>query len=146
MRITMLQTRMGESGTLLNVGSTYTVSNGFGAAMVGSGYATDPDNTLDTQLPPIIALVADRVLTAADDGKRFAAQSALTVTIPAGLVPQPEVVIQCPPTGNLSIAVSGGATINGATTTLTRARSANFAGVAIVRNIDAANSYGVSGS
>lgn len=43
MRITMRQTRMGESGSLLDSGSTYTVSDAFGAAMVGAGYATDTD-------------------------------------------------------------------------------------------------------
>lgn len=47
MRITMLQTRMGESGSLLTAGSTYTVSKEFGAEMVGSrGYATDTDGVL----------------------------------------------------------------------------------------------------
>ena len=49
MRITMLQTRMGESGSLLTVGSTYTVSKEFGAEMVGSrGYATDTDGVLSS--------------------------------------------------------------------------------------------------
>ena len=43
MRITMRQTRMGESGSLLDSGSTYTVSDEFGAEMVGAGYATDTD-------------------------------------------------------------------------------------------------------
>lgn len=47
MRITMLQTRMGEAGSLLTVaGSPYTVSDSFGAAMVGAGYATDTDGVL----------------------------------------------------------------------------------------------------
>lgn len=46
MRITMTQTRMGESGSLLTSGTTYTVSDAFGAAMVGSGYAIDVDDAL----------------------------------------------------------------------------------------------------
>lgn len=47
MRITMTQTRMGESGSLLTVaGSPYTVSDAFGAAMVGAGFATDTDGAL----------------------------------------------------------------------------------------------------
>ena len=41
MQITMKQTRLGESGTLLTAGSTYTVSDAFGASMVGAGFATD---------------------------------------------------------------------------------------------------------
>ena len=43
MRVTMLSTRMGESGTLLTAGSTYTVSDAFGAYLVGYKYATDTD-------------------------------------------------------------------------------------------------------
>lgn len=49
MRITMTQTRMGESGSLLTAGSTYTVSKEFGAEMVGArGYATDTDGVLSS--------------------------------------------------------------------------------------------------
>ena len=46
MQITMTQTRMGESGSLLVAGSTYTVSDAFGAAMVGARYATDTTGAL----------------------------------------------------------------------------------------------------
>ena len=46
MQITMTQTRMGESGSLLVSGSTYTVSDAFGAAMVGARYATDTNGAL----------------------------------------------------------------------------------------------------
>lgn len=46
MQITMLQTRMGEAGSLLLSGSTYTVSETFGAAMVGARFATDTANQL----------------------------------------------------------------------------------------------------
>ena len=46
MRVTMLNTRMGESGSLLSSGSTYSVSDGFGAALVGAGNATDTDGVL----------------------------------------------------------------------------------------------------
>jgi hypothetical protein len=45
MTITMLQTRMGESGSLLTAGSSYTVSDAFGGAMIGAGYATAPNRT-----------------------------------------------------------------------------------------------------
>jgi hypothetical protein len=46
MQITMTQTRMGEAGSLLVSGSTYTVSDAFGAAMVGAKYATDTNGAL----------------------------------------------------------------------------------------------------
>jgi hypothetical protein len=46
MRITMIQSRLGESGSVLVAGTTYTVSDPFGAAMVGAGYATDTDRAL----------------------------------------------------------------------------------------------------
>lgn len=51
MRITMTQTRMGEGGSLLTSGSTNTVSDAFGAAMVGSGAATDTDGVIS---PPLV--------------------------------------------------------------------------------------------
>ena len=46
MRVTMTQTRMGESGSLLEAASTYTVSREFGAWLVGWRYATDTDGVL----------------------------------------------------------------------------------------------------
>ncbi len=84
-------------------------------------------------------------LTSADDGKVFACTAALTITIQAALSPRPSVVVIPPPSGNVSIAVSGGAQLNGATTTLTRSRASNLAGVAVVPYVDA-DGYGVSGS
>jgi hypothetical protein len=84
-------------------------------------------------------------LKASDDGTVFACTAALTVTIPAGLSPRPRVAFIPPASGNLSIAVSGGANINGAATTLTRARSANPAGVALTPYTEG-DGYGVSGS
>lgn len=77
MRITMTQTRMGESGSLLLAGTTYTVSDAFGAAMVGAKYATDTDNALTPapsqlsiqQMASVQALVSkDGVLDAASAG------------------------------------------------------------------------------
>ena len=49
MQIAMLQTRMGEAGSLLTSGSTYTVSDAFGAWLVGSGMATDVAEVLDSR-------------------------------------------------------------------------------------------------
>lgn len=90
-------------------------------------------------------LSADRTITAADDGRQFYCTTALTITVPAGLTPRPTFTVDCPPSGNASVAVSGGATINGATTTLTRSRSSNPAGFVVLAHQDA-DAYGVSGS
>ena len=46
MSITMIQSRMGEAGSVLVAGSTYSVSDAFGAAMVGAKYATDTNGAL----------------------------------------------------------------------------------------------------
>lgn len=92
-----------------------------------------------------IPLSGDLVVTAQDDGKVYACTTALTMTFPAGLSPRPAVVGIPPPTGNLSFAVSGGAQVNGATSTLTRSRSSNPAGVVIQPYVDS-DGYGASGS
>lgn len=59
MSITMIQTRMGESGSLLTAGSTYSVSDAFGLAMIGAGYASD---TSATRRSPSALGVHDRSL------------------------------------------------------------------------------------
>ena len=143
MRVTIITTLMGESGSLLTAGSTYTVSKVFGAAIVGDKRATDTDNVL--RQGAVVSISTDTLITAADDGRTFNCTTALTITIPANLSPRPSFIVNPPPTGNASIAVSGGANINGATTTLTRARSANVAGFAVVPYAES-DGYGVSGS
>ena len=58
MRVTILTTVMGESGSLLTAGSTYTVNNEFGAALVGGKRATDTDGVLtppQTEMKPYLA-------------------------------------------------------------------------------------------
>ncbi len=71
MRITMTQTRMGESGSLLTSGSTYTVSDAFGAAMVGAGYATDTDAALTPPESQPLRLSADGTAVVSGDGVVF---------------------------------------------------------------------------
>lgn len=88
---------------------------------------------------------SSRALTAADNGRRLAPTAALTYTIPAGLSPMPSFSVDCPASGTISIAVSGGATINGAGTTLTRTRASNPVGF-VVQAHSEPNSYGVSGA
>lgn len=83
-------------------------------------------------------------LTAADDGKRYYCTTALTVTIPENLATEPEVVILPPASGNLTIAVTGTATLNGAALPLTRTRAGNPVGVVISPHTGQTNAYGVS--
>ena len=58
MRVTIITTLMGESGSLLTAGNTYTVSDAFGAALVGGKRATDTDGVLtppQTESKPYLA-------------------------------------------------------------------------------------------
>lgn len=84
-------------------------------------------------------------LTAADDGRQFWCTAATTVTIAGGLTPRPSVVIDCPPAGNLTVVVSGGASINGGTVNINRTRAGNPGGVLIQAHADS-DSYGVTGA
>ena len=81
---------------------------------------------------------ADYVIKASDDGATLACTTALTITLPLGLAPRPRLDLIAPPTGNLSVAVSGGARVNGATTTLTFTRETSPTGVKITpyENVD----------
>ena len=93
---------------------------------------------------PLI-LSGAKTISAIDNGRVFECTTALTITIPASLSPRPSFVVIPPSSGNVSIAVSGGANINGATTTLTRSRASNPAGIAII-SYSESDGYGVSGS
>ena len=85
-----------------------------------------------------------RAITALDNGRLLAPTTVITYTIPAGLSPMPSFTVDCPAAGAVTVAVSGGATINGAATALSRTRAANPVGfVVLVHESDA---YGVSGS
>ena len=107
------------------------------------GYVKKTINLME--IDAIVSLNADRTIRASDDGRQFTCTTALTITIPASLSPRPSFVAHPPASGNLSIAVSGGAQINGSTATLTRSRANNFAGVAVVAYAES-DGYGVSGS
>lgn len=87
MRVTMLDTRMGESGTLLTSGNTYTVSDAFGAALVGARQATDTDSVLKPKTVENIA-IASRNLTARDVDTIVKCNSAdaVVLTIPTDAV------------------------------------------------------------
>jgi hypothetical protein len=96
-------------------------------------------------LEPVVDATS-RAITAADNGRRLAPAAGITYTIPAGLSPKPAFSVQCPPSGTVTIAVSGGATINGAGTALTRARTSNRVGFVVEPYTDAGDAYGVSGA
>lgn len=86
-----------------------------------------------------------RTITALDNGAALAPTVALTYTIPAGLSPMPSFTVDCPSAGSVSIARSGAATLNGAGTTLTRARAGNPVGFVVLAHSET-DSYGVSGA
>jgi hypothetical protein len=161
MRITMTQTRMGEAGSLLVAASTYTVSKAFGRAMVWQGFATDTDGVMvetpssltPAELPAVRALVSgerisdtsSRDITADDNARTLAPTGTLTYTIPAGLSPMPSFTIDCPASGTITVAVSGGATLNGGFTPATRIRAANPVGFIVLAHSET-DSYGISGT
>ena len=92
-----------------------------------------------------IADAASRDITAADNGKSLAPTGTLTYTIPAGLSPMPSFTVDCPASGTITIARSGGATLNGAGTSLTRTRANNPVGFVVLAHVDT-DAYGVSGA
>lgn len=90
-------------------------------------------------------LTAGRALTPADHGKVLAVSVAMTVTIPQDLLPAGfEVFFIAPASGNLSVDPLGTVTVNGAGTTLTRARAANFDKIRLY--VNAANATLLSGA
>ncbi len=88
---------------------------------------------------------SSRAITSADDGALWRCTTALTLTIAAGLSPKPNLIVQPPPSGNLTIAVTGGATINGAASSINRTQASNWSGVGIVSLIGT-DAYGVGGA
>lgn len=91
-----------------------------------------------------VTVSASRAVTAADNGGTLICTTAVTLTIPAGLSPMPSFSVVPPATGVATIAVSGGATTNGATTALDRGRTINPAGF-VVTAYPETDAYGVSG-
>lgn len=156
--VTMLQTRRGEDGSLWNAGSSYSASDAFAAFLVTSNLASGtlpqvPQTGLSpAQQTAVVALVSgDRIadatsrsITAEDNAKFLAPTGSLTYTIPAGLDPMPSFTVDCPASGTVSIARSGGATLNGAGTTLTRTRASNPVGFVVLAH--ESDAYGVSGA
>lgn len=73
-----------------------------------------------------VVVAAGRALTPADHGKVLDVSTALTLTIPQDILPPGfECKLIAPASGNLSLDPLGTVTLNGAGTTLTRARAGN---------------------
>lgn len=102
-------------------------------------------NHLDVRQGVRIPVTASRSLTLADDGATLQCSAAVTLTVPQDLNLFRGVTVQCPASGTVTVAVGGTVTINGAATSLTRTRAANFAGFSIIP-ADSPNVYGVSGA
>lgn len=91
-------------------------------------------------------LDADYTIKASDDGRRFYATKAITVTVPL-LDPQPEFTVQTPASGTLTLHPIGGVTFNGAASDVTRTRASNQVGsVVVTPYAGEGNAYGVSGA
>lgn len=94
----------------------------------------------------IQTLIAAYTVVPGDDGSTLVCSVPLTITYPSGLVPQPRLEVDCPATGVVTIASDGTETLNGATTSITRARTANYAGFRIRPHFFETNSVGISGA
>jgi hypothetical protein len=144
MRVTMLQTRMGDAGSYLTSGSTYTVTKALGAVLVGSGFASDIDSSLlGGVFKPVKAVTASRPLDVDDNGATLDVSDTVALTVPAGLPADFGCAII--PTGTITIVSGGGTLLNGETTTITRLAGSNSV-FAIVHRATSANSYVVTGS
>lgn len=139
-------------GNLLPVGNIYTPpSDGYATSLIRSLKATDTDSVLNAtenaRFVPggrISIEPASRTITNNDYGKTLEASNAsLTFTLPYGL--NLDFWFNVIPKGTTSIASSGGALLNGATTTITRADTANTI-FTIYARATAPSSYLVTGS
>jgi hypothetical protein len=107
-------------------------------------WAADLNSMTQELLAGAVQVSASRSLTAADNGATLECTAiTITLTVPAGLAANFGCAVI--PKGTTSIASAGGALLNGATSTITRADSANSL-FAVVSRASAADSYVVTGS
>lgn len=135
-----------ESGREWQVGQNPDVPREVAARWIADGKATADTDGARNQSPVsgvAITVGSSRALTSADDGKIIECTTTVTLTVPASLPSGFACVVI--PSGTTSVASSGGALLNGATTTLTRAAASN-AMFAIQSRASAVDSYVVSGS
>lgn len=158
-QITFVESARDEQNVQRRRGDSVTVSDTFADYEVNAGRAVYVgQQTLDARLSingtslvdaagnaafGTTTVATSRSLTDADNGKTLECTATVTLTVPIGLMTNFGCAII--PNGTTSIASSGGALIQGATTTLTRAAATN-AIFAIVPRASAANSYVVTGT
>ena len=145
-------------GLMTSAGNPWAVADALAQELVNRGVATAvnwPAASGQPLTPAVLAAlpalvsgarIADatsRSITKDDNGAFLAPTAALIYTIPAALSPRPSFTVDCPAAGAVTVAVSGGATINGAATFLTRTRAANPVGFVVLSH--EADAYGVSG-
>jgi hypothetical protein len=93
-----------------------------------------------------VALSGAYTLTAGDDGKTFYCTTTLTITIPAGLSPMPQVAVIPPPTGSVTLSPTSPVLLSGVTADQAFNYASNPTGVALVPEYGVADSYGVAAS
>ena len=97
--------------------------------------------------PTPVSISAMTALAATDNGKVYSCSTAFSTNVPDGLTPRPSSVFFPPATGNLTLTPTGGATINGSASPVTRAfTGSNKLGVALIPNPYDAHDYTLSGS
>ena len=112
-----------------------------GATLTGAELTWVRSAVAGTKTP----VAASRNITSADSGLFLVPVAGVVLTIPLGLTPAPSFSVACPATGLVTVAVSGGATINGGILALTRARTTNTVGFSVFAHAET-NAYGVSGT
>lgn len=130
--------------TIIRVATSVDVPAGstvFAEAVGANATYTDPASVSGAG----IAVPTSRPIASADDQAILYPAAGVTLTWPAGLSPAPRVIIVPAPIGVVNLAVSGGATLNGATSALTRALADNYAGFAVMPQ-GVTDAYGVGGA
>lgn len=130
------------------------LDNAFAHSLIMAGLARA--NTPGQHPPPVnspfdsggmvITLDASATLTNQFTGSTVICTVPLTLTVPGGLSSNFACIVVCPAAGNVTIAVSQNATINGAQTSLTRALAANANGFSIAQASNVPDTFTVSGS
>lgn len=122
MRVTMLQNRRGEGVDLIS-GNTYTVSDKFGAELVGAKFATDTDKVLTPQDVENIAF-ASRNVNRSDVDNLIVANSASAIVLTlitdavGGFSSREVIGAYQAGAGAVSFAAGGGVTLRGTAPTI----------------------------
>lgn len=157
MSVLMRTNKYYTDGSLKQTGTTYTVTREWGKLAVESGWASDASGVLPALGQPSnnalfgagpIQVSSALTITPTNantyNGATLEVTTALTITISQHLPQGFAVAIIPPASGNLTIASDGVVLLNGATTSLTRAFSANPL-VAVIKRGSANASFVVSG-